>query len=84
LGFLLLCCLRSDSAKQKKAAAIGRRRRRSKEDDRASHATVVDLGSGGSLWVLALIPIMDDYWASWIDGWMESFTKNDHDILYYM
>jgi hypothetical protein len=59
--------LRSDSAKQKKAAAIGRSRRGSEEDDRASHATVVDLGSGGSLSVLALIPIMDDYWASWID-----------------
>jgi hypothetical protein len=43
---------------------------------------VLDLGSSGSLSVLALIPIMDDYWASWIDGWMESFTKNDHDVYY--
>jgi hypothetical protein len=60
LGFLLLCCF---FAKQKKVVTIERRRRRSKEDNCASHAIVVDLGSGSSLSVLALIPIMDDYWA---------------------
>jgi hypothetical protein len=27
-----------------------------------------------------MMPSMD----GWLDGWMESFTKNDHDVLYYM
>jgi hypothetical protein len=82
LSFFLLAKIRKltkNSAKQKKSCDNWKKKtkkRRSEEDDRTSHATtVVDLGSGGSLSVLALIPIMDDYWASWTDGWMEKASR---------